>query len=236
MNFVKSPLQMKLYKYKNAQNINDIERDIKCILEDKIWFSSLELLNDPFEGIINFLYPIGFEYWNLRFQDSTKEYHNQLTKESIKKKTQVGILSLSKTKNNLVLWSHYGNNHKGYVLEYDFDINCFEIDLNHSQIIDCRDVKYSKNPLKMRIFESSYTEFLFNKSLGWKYEKEFRFISKNYGLIKYKKNCLKSIIVGTYCNPIIEEQLIRIAKFKNIDIYKSFINDKNFNLYFKKIK
>ena len=227
---------MKLYKFKNATNITDLERDLNCILTDNIWFSKIESLNDPFEGMPICEKPTNFEYLLPKFKNSVQKHEDNLKKSCIEKNKEIGILSLTKTKNNLVMWSHYADNHKGYVIEYDFDAESFNVEDNLQKIILDSIVIYSKQVKKMKIFASSYDEYLLNKSFGWKYEKEYRFISEKSGLHKYKTNCIKSIIVGANTSAIIEDYLKHIALKKQINIFKSTINSQNFGIKTRKIK
>ncbi|KFC19143.1 DUF2971 domain-containing protein [Chryseobacterium sp. FH1] len=227
---------MKLYKYKNAIKISDVERDLNCILNDEIWFSKIEYLNDPFEGIANFENPKNFDYLLPKRKYSTEKYKNQLLDSSFLKNQSVGVLSLSKSKNNLVLWSHYCDNHKGYVVEYDFTLESFNVEENIRKVTKSSEVIYSPKSKKMQLFENSYDEYLFNKSLGWKYEKEFRFLSDKFGLVKYDATSIKSIIIGANTNIIIEEYLKKIANQKHIKIYKSIINRENFSIKIRAVK
>ncbi|KFF73559.1 hypothetical protein HX13_19070 [Chryseobacterium sp. P1-3] len=42
---------MNLFKFKSAKTIEDLTRDIQTMMNDEIWFSGIEYLNDPFEKV-----------------------------------------------------------------------------------------------------------------------------------------------------------------------------------------
>lgn len=66
------------------------------------------------------------------------------------KKNPVGILSLTSANNNILMWSHYANDHKGFVVGFD---------TGHSFFKDAR----SLNPLIGRLLEVQYSERRYNK-------------------------------------------------------------------------
>ncbi|WP_101961209.1 DUF2971 domain-containing protein [Vibrio harveyi] len=105
-----------------------------------------------------------------------------------------GIISLSETKSNLLMWSHYANEHKGGVIEFTFDIK-FDNEqkmLQRGFLKSIFDNKYLFDRVKYRLerepdselFNSSGFEvFLdlkshlsFTKAEAWSYEKEYRFL------------------------------------------------------------
>lgn len=105
---------------------------------------------------------------------------------------QIGILSFSKVNNNILMWSHYGNSHKGIVIEFDGG-HSFLQQFENGVFQDVIEIEYTnKRPeFIVETFEPTFEEslkmskkVLFTKAKHWSYEKEFR-------VIKYLKNALK---------------------------------------------
>jgi hypothetical protein len=78
-----------------------------------------------------------------------------------------GYLSLSTTNSNILMWSHYAHNHRGYVLGFKRDHSYFD----YATI----KIKYSDNRPWINPVQSEQDASLFyTKSTDWAYEQEFR--------------------------------------------------------------
>lgn len=104
------------------------------------------------------------------------------------------VLCLTKEYNNILMWSHYGDEHKGYCYGYRFDdlckiisslkFNFTEEDQNKSCLVILGDVTYTTKRPKQRSSYSSFTwadinhyiNACFTKFKDWEYEKEVRFV------------------------------------------------------------
>ena len=97
---------MKLYKYRC-----DIKRDIKMLVDNKLFAPNKKKLNDPTEMSFN-----DSEF--LDFLDKHKAHSSPVKKQfdGIKDftKKECGIFSLSKCVRNELLWAYYANGHKGF--------------------------------------------------------------------------------------------------------------------------
>lgn len=123
-----------LYKYRSYD-----DNSLKLIKDRELWFSVVSDFNDIFEGTT---------IWHVNGTRSEfREYlaKNRLSKEAIESilnkfpryniffcdsieyqiKEQV-IYSLSETRENILMWSHYANNHKGFCLGFESYINQFD--------------------------------------------------------------------------------------------------------------
>ena len=229
---------MKLFKYKGIE-LNDKEypktflRDINCFLNNKIWFSKIEHLNDPFEGG----YKVNFLQNKLLEKSLGETVVNDLIVSREKllktKKDTLGILSLTTDNKNLLMWSHYTNNHKGYCLEFDLNIHDFKF--NPFNEFDLRKVNYNNVPHLDNILDKDYLKNITIKSKDWIYEKEYRFISTIYGELNYSENCLKSIFIGANCSSENEIMLYMLAYHKKCKLYKAKFYNGSFDLYFQEL-
>ncbi|WP_445612124.1 DUF2971 domain-containing protein [Hafnia alvei] len=113
----------------------------------------------------------------------TTSYH---IKKYLLKNYAIGVLSLAKSFNCPLMWSHYADQHKGFCIGYDVSvnnsINIHSVDYNGKRFIrtqqvydmlfsDCRKIR---NAAKKDIEKV----ILLNKANSWKYEKEYRVISR----------------------------------------------------------
>jgi len=95
---------------------------------------------------------------------------------------QIGILSLAERPDNLLMWSHYAQNHTGFVIEFDEEHSFFKSasdGTEHKNPLTLQRVQYSvgrpKRPLinSIKDFEQNPSWYLV-KSEEWQYEHEWR--------------------------------------------------------------
>ena len=146
---------MKLYKYHTVN-----KNLVWSLSNSKNWYSKLLYLNDPYEAF---------------FED------NSGTEVYKKFKAKLCVCSFSKNKEEILMWSHYADEHRGVCLEFD----CIEDDdLNRSihhinydnKISSIKEVKVDKTGhLSLNI--NSNGKWLIHKLETWKYEDEARIIT-----------------------------------------------------------
>ncbi len=95
-----------------------------------------------------------------------REYYDQ----------RFGVLSLTETPDNLLMWSHYGDNHKGVVLGFDETHPFFlgaEIVAGLSRL---NRVEYNQRRPVLSVTTRDNPKIFLRKSTEWAYEKEWRLI------------------------------------------------------------
>jgi len=196
-------LPTEIYKY-----IKISDEFLNSINEQQLRFVSAYDFNDPFDSQINHQ-----TKWT---KESIKEYverKSQIYNEDARKNalemplelfgdffekalakaiSKIGVSCFSSTSNNLLLWSHYANAHKGICLKFDItkDSNFFAwtLPMHYSETYPiCDYVVNSKQLVTKRII---------TKSIHWKYESELRTLQKTAGNYKFNHLCLKEIIFG----------------------------------------
>jgi len=88
-----------------------------------------------------------------------------------------GIVSLTETRDNLLMWSHYAEDHKGYVVEFDLTHEFFNTKYatdSNSHTGKTQRVLYRKE--RLREVNDFFMEPYFHKSDEWAYEKEHRLL------------------------------------------------------------
>lgn len=195
---------MKLYKYVKQERI-DVVRD------RMICFTPPGYLNDPFEC-------------RLAFKTLTENEQDEHIRSWRKwASIQYGILCLTKRPDSHVMWAHYGEAHRGFILEFESD-NSFFNDQRYEAIIDwkwfgegpplvypgfgtLKDVCYSDDRPCTDNPEEIPLESFFVKSKDWAYEEEVRMIlpvhtadknddEKGIYLFEFPPAALTGIILG----------------------------------------
>lgn len=123
----------------------------------------------------------------------------------------VGVLSLSSCPINVVMWTHYANNHRGFCAGFQLSEK-FTTHLNDEEIAGICSVDYSgKNPY-VEFFEKiavaqnppSWEDFwqellstgMVAKAVAWGYEKEVRVLRKGGGPVSFEPSELAEIVFG----------------------------------------
>tara|TARA_R110001583_G_scaffold78533_3_gene212815 strand:- start:250 stop:1092 length:843 start_codon:yes stop_codon:yes gene_type:complete len=147
-------------------------------------------LNDPFELRPSNQYMFHHTtevLGNLEFKegsDESKRWTQGILEKAFKK---LGLVSFSETRDSILMWSHYADNHKGIVIEFDPAHKFF--DNNPATSRKLGRVSYRKERLKSlpyrwnEIFpESDKTRIYLEKADEWIYEKEYRLICDLYAV------------------------------------------------------
>lgn len=88
----------------------------------------------------------------------------------------VGILSLSETPGNLLMWGHYAEEHTRFVLMFDDSHDSFKGNDSIRGFAAPARVQCSSNRPRTTIEEVSELELFFIKGSHWEYEKEWRYL------------------------------------------------------------
>lgn len=165
-----------------------------------------------------YLDPVFDQYKNfIRSQENIREH----TQKSIRNTLEtLGIFSLSTSYRKELMWSHYADNHKGFVIEYDSAIlnktaPLFKV--LYEDDMPVFDLEYTKIRDKPYLEQSSIIQKAFaTKSKCWEYEDEYRYIYKHDGLQKIPENSISAIYFGKNMLDDRKQEMIDMLKDKNI--------------------
>ena len=187
------------YKYRSMSNLRYF---LDILLYKRLYLASYSELNDPMEGAYRIMDGVKFDDYWLRLLRSEKN--------------DIHICSLSKTYNNILMWSHYADSHKGC---------CFELEVTSKEGIFETPVQYVEKigVVQGKDYKDEAYQILSRKLKCWDYEKEIRF--------------LKEIPSNTRVSKFLHIKIIRIylgckMSSKEINFYKKLINsiDKNIDV------
>jgi len=154
----------------------------------------------------------------LKLEGENKEPMIEMVTNSIN--NVIGILCFTEKHDNLLMWSHYTNSHKGFVLEFFPNHEYFDRRKNNGQFAEhLKKVNYTKSRPEFVFYDSNFSEqqnidnwvknLIWAKSCHWEYEEEWRIISiikdsykslnfesQNIHLYKIPPSTIKSIYLG----------------------------------------
>lgn len=220
-----------LYKYRTIDQT-------KAILENfSFWFATPDSFNDPFdcnlsecqtpsaEDALQYLKSLGtikpsqLQQSASLFQRKPEEIIDLVNNTKQKTINNKGVFSLSKKHDDILMWSHYADYHKGVVLGLDLssDLGFFLDPIIISYQDTYNELNYFKNPKK------SINDTLRIKSLQWAYEQEVRVYKKSHGLHEIHKDAIKEVYFGI--NSTQEDinemrQLFSDKKLSNVRFFK----------------
>ena len=148
-----------------------------------------------------------------------------------------GILSLSKHKEKMLLWSHYAASHTGFCIGFKTD----ELFLNKERFGRAGQVIYNEEFPIILPTECPYDQLIkqiYTKSNVWCYEDEYRVIKDPPNqTVEFTQNEVAEIIVGSGMKESEVKSVISICKcnFPETPIFKAIVIPRTFKLDFKQI-
>jgi len=123
----------------------------------------------------------------------------------------LGVLCLSEKPDDILMWSHYTNGHRGLVLQFD------KLALENNGF-DCKQVDYKNNTITLKDINQNLNIenalelanlILWKKSEHWDYEKEWRIVVdtslrtdiSNCRIYIFPKEALTGVILGCEMTP-----------------------------------
>ena len=89
----------------------------------------------------------------------------------------LGALSLSEIYNHELIWSHYADEHKGYVIGFDTKHPFFnQRKSDEDELRHLRKIEYSDVRPEINLMETDVVELFYTKSSKWAYESEWRMV------------------------------------------------------------
>jgi len=231
------------YKYVWADNV------IKILETKRLWFSSPQDFNDPFdcnvnlidftpsnENIEKFINEKVSKNRSVRRQEINKNKRdpyrikNQMAKQTQDLFYKSGICCFSEVNDNILLWAHYADNHKGICLKFSSDladIGTMTAKVNYKTGYETANFWTEEG--------GAIYHLVFTKSDDWSYEKEirvFRMISK--GAIDFDVSNLTQIIFGCKADQSTIEKIKKIVlenNYKHIKFGQARQTKSSFKLF-----
>lgn len=195
-----------LYMYSSDatfwKNKKEYGYTIEDLIKNRIYKKDSKLFNDPFDPYLK-------KYVN-NFSENFEIFR---------------MTCLTKIENNLLMWAHYANNHKGICVGYEIKID--------SDIL-LKKIKYTGMEIKRKnsedIFENmekilTLGDSFFIKHKNWSYENEYRIVHLDSSTLYYNNVVVKEIIFGLECLEDNKLKIFNILKEKNIKFYEMEVGE-----------
>lgn len=181
------------------------------IANRRFWFSSLLQFNDPFEAHVTFSFRGRARDWAREFPgaqlpsgETLATLSRELHKGAREDAARIGMLCLSERGDNVQMWSHYADHHRGACLEFRDGVFARQ----------AQPVRYSRRHPEVRFFSQDKDErgrrILLTKADDWAYEREWRVLDAEGGpgLRVVQDAGLACVILGCRTTPQ-DEQRVR---------------------------
>lgn len=208
-----------LYRYYRFDEYTE-----KIFTNNEIYFQIPSKFNDPFDSRIAFVLN-GTEEEKQRFlqrnlplarpdlteqeineisskPSNIKKFFDDFCRRQSKRPDELGIYCLTNLKDNILMWAHYSDNHKGFCLEFDYQNDEF---FQEALPVEYSETRPTFNELDITIGESNkfankFAELLLIKAEDWKYEDEWRLVYTpdrgGPGIHTFPENLLTGVILG----------------------------------------
>lgn len=166
----------------------------------------------------------------------------------------LGALSLSEVCDHELMWSHYAEEHKGYVIGFDSSHSFFNQKKSPvDELRHLRKIDYRETPPEINLMKASGAGIFFVKSSRWKYEAEWRMllplsdsaetIDKQpfpIYLFAFYPEAVNRIIFGARMNAetkdAIKSKLMRNRKLSHVELYEARLDSSSYGIIIEKEK
>lgn len=257
-------VQGKIYKYYPLGNYCPPEKreeekiySIKNLEDQIIYLSRVTDFNDPFDtnmslpdeeifSIISQELPIPNEPNDeiMKLIHSYKEKHWAELEAKLTSDKAYYVSCFSSEPDNILMWSHYADKHKGFCIEYNLRKST-----DYAFLVSLLPVIYSSHRptiprgLVTTLFDVSKreesTEALIcaalTKSKAWEYEKEWRFTyydsTNRFSNRKFPIDCISKVILGCKTAPQYKDEIKGICKSKGFALSAMILDEDEYDFH-----
>ena len=162
----------------------------------------------------------------------------------------IGVLSLTQKPDNLLMWSHYADSHRGYCLGFDSNHPFFNRKRSENdEFYHLRKVKYLETRPSKLMVDMDGTDMFLLKSDVWDYEKEWRMcaaltdantiissVTPQIHLFDFPADAISDIIIGVNADASLIDQILslraRNSELKHVTIQQASVSESQFSLDF----
>ncbi|MDP2144282.1 MAG: DUF2971 domain-containing protein [Gallionella sp.] len=173
---------------------------------------------------------------------------------SEKLEENIGILCLTESPDNLLMWSHYADSHQGFVIEFDTTVPFFDQRKSpEDELRHLRKVIYQERRPSLILSEVENFSSLLTKSVDWSYETEWRMMlplfsaSRIIGdgataihLYEFPRSAIRAIIFGCRMPKAevdkIRQILHRANDFNDVLCLQVQIDETHYRLNFAEVR
>jgi hypothetical protein len=265
-----------LYKYRSFDAAG---YHLKIIEDSQLWFASARDFNDPFDSVLQFCFadrPRGIQMkWALdfvkrqrphmnhkqrrrlaceRLRDNKKDpgHFERFKRNSIETNyDKFGICCLTPTKDDLLMWAHYSDYHRGFCIGID---TARLLEPQHhslarkNHLLDLVKVIYADKVPEINFYESMLSnrrhqniiDLLCTKSVHWSYEQEFRLIYWHHTntALSIGQDIITEVHLGCRIEEKNRDKTLSLLdkKHSSATVFQAHKSETNFALEFEQIR
>lgn len=253
------------YKYRPMNNDEAIKRVEQIVLHNEVYFAAAASFNDPFDLNPVFSFDAPVEVQRADFIRLSRKFDPNLTDEQHEAEadrvmatslspsdigltantfqlafrrainTQVGTFCVSEKRDDLLMWAHYADSHRGVCLEFAGD----------SQLmLQALRVEYSTTRKAINNYtdnqEEMVTKALLTKSDHWAYEAEWRLLrtGEGPGVVRFPPGTLTGIVVGALATSKTIETVRQWASQRSapLALYRASTSNREFRVLLEPLR
>tara|TARA_R110002072_G_C7929580_1_gene531571 strand:+ start:1402 stop:2112 length:711 start_codon:yes stop_codon:yes gene_type:complete len=225
-------------KYIGLSNIRFV---YEILVKNRLYFSNPAQFNDPFEMIPAILprkifksvspvrkKKLSEDVLSQIYQDSMRKFRDEQSKVL----TKFGVSCLSQSFDDIVMWSHYADQHKGICILFDTKLKFFD---------GLRPVTYVPKrlptPIKTKGEPGRLMQLMTTKLDLWEYEKEWRmfrrFKDKGY---RFPKTAVYGVVFGDRCTPEDRDIVTRMVDPNRVKLFTASLSLYEYKLILTQIE
>ena len=251
---------------------------LQMIEKAQLWFTSAREFNDPFDSNLQYTFddnPPGIRWeWTQNFLkrqfphlndkqrhdlavqrrqeiDKDPEYYDWYKKYYEETNYQkFGLCCLTPVKDDLLMWAHYSDNHRGFCVGIDtIKLSKFSNSLARKELLlDLVKVEYSEKMPDINFFSSMISEhsdqdmmtLLCTKSEHWRYEQEFRLMYWDHinTALTIGHDAISEVILGCRIHDQNKKMVLSILSERNCSarVYQAHKNQSRFGILFDQVR
>lgn len=242
-----------LYKYRSFDSEG---YNLRIISDQELWLSSARHFNDPFDSVFSFDYrdsPPGImKRWGhmvhkRHYPDEPKKARRAFVRKRLKQLRSnpeelkmvardriekayntFGICCLTPRPDNLLMWSHYADGHRGFCVGISVDsIRRKQMEVaSGNGYLGIEKVKYAESMPLHNYFQVAlskepdgpFFEILSTKYQAWSYEEEYRLICMHRvdQVLKLDGDSITEIILGCSISDTNRGKILQVAREANL--------------------
>lgn len=152
-----------------------------------------------------------------------------------------GVVSFSQNNNNILMWSHYADQHQGIVIGFDstkFGKKSLKVEYSYKRV----ELTFGNNKTTMK-FKKEVENLIQRKAKNWEYEKEYRMLLELKDLQKkgndyflgFNVNIIDMIIFGSRISKTTKKKIMGMKLLNKVKFFESNLSKSKFELDIERI-
>lgn len=177
--------------------------------------------------------------------DQAQEFQKRIER---KLEETIGVLSLTENPTSLLMWAHYADSHRGFVIEFDKSSAFFNQKRREGdEMWQLRKVIYSQHRPEVNLLEAeSFSPFL-TKGEEWQYEAEWRMMAplesadricgdrNELHLFRFPASAIRAVILGARASSdlreAIREAIVVNEEYRHVNLYEAKVDSAHYKIH-----